>query len=135
MNKIIASGPVIIENNKLLVTLDSKDPFYKIPGGRLKEGESLEECAMRELKEETGFSCEIIRKLSTLNLDKKPGTDEPAEIGLHHYLAKLNNKVEDYMPIKHNGHFSYWMNIEYIKRNKKEFAPNINYLIEKGEIN
>ena len=38
---IIASGPVIIENGKLLV---NKDNFYKLPGGTVEEGiEEMEE--------------------------------------------------------------------------------------------
>jgi len=41
---IIASGPVIIENGKLLVNKDNKDDFYKLPGGTVEEGiEEMEE--------------------------------------------------------------------------------------------
>ncbi len=34
---IIASGPVIIEDRKLMVNKDNKDDFYKLPGGLLKK--------------------------------------------------------------------------------------------------
>jgi len=37
---IIASGPVIIEEGKLLVNKDGKDDFYKIPGGTIEKQES-----------------------------------------------------------------------------------------------
>lgn len=44
MKYIIASGPVIIENGRLLVNKDDKDDFYKLPGGTIEEDvESLEE--------------------------------------------------------------------------------------------
>ena len=33
MKTIVASGPVIIQNGKLLVNKDDKDEFYKLPGG------------------------------------------------------------------------------------------------------
>jgi len=50
---IIASGPVIIENGKLLVNKDNKDDFYKLPGGTVEEGiEDMEEACCREVKEE-----------------------------------------------------------------------------------
>jgi len=41
MNSIIASGPAIIENGKLLVIKDSKDDFYKLPGGKVKENDKV----------------------------------------------------------------------------------------------
>jgi len=52
MKYIIASGPVIIENEKLLVIKDEKDDFYKLPGGTLENCEDLEEACRRETKEE-----------------------------------------------------------------------------------
>ena len=36
---IVASGPVIMEDNKLLVNKDDKDDFYKLPGGTIEEGD------------------------------------------------------------------------------------------------
>ncbi len=60
---IIASGPVIIEDGKLLVDKDDKDDFYKIPGGRIEGIESLEETCCRETKEEINAEIEIIKPL------------------------------------------------------------------------
>lgn len=39
---------------------------YEIPAGRLDDGETPENCARRELKEETGYSVSQIRPLTTL---------------------------------------------------------------------
>jgi len=36
---IIASGPVIVRNKRLLLSRDNKDDFYKLIGGGVKEGE------------------------------------------------------------------------------------------------
>jgi len=135
MRKIIASGPVIIENGKLLVTMDKKDDFYKIPGGTLEREESLEECAIRELKEETSFSCDLIKKLSTMRLKKRPKTNEIINIELHHYNAKLKNRISNYKSFNYKGHIIKWLDIEDIKNNKYSVAPNIKFLIEKGDIN
>ena len=134
MRKIIASGPVIIKDNKLLVTKDNKDDFYKIPGGKVEENESLEECAVRELKQETGLDCETIKKLSTQELDKKPRTGENIEMYLYHYLADLKQPVKDYKSYNHNGHEVNWINIKDMKKEKYPVAPNIKFLIEKGDI-
>jgi ADP-ribose pyrophosphatase YjhB (NUDIX family) len=53
MKHIIASGPVIIGDGKLLVNKDNKDDFYKLPGGTVENGiEDLEQACHRETKEE-----------------------------------------------------------------------------------
>jgi ADP-ribose pyrophosphatase len=39
---------------------------YEIPAGRLDPGETPEQCAKRELKEETGYSAERVRLLTTI---------------------------------------------------------------------
>ena len=40
--------------------------MYEIPAGRLDPGESPEECAGRELREETGYSARHLRRLTTI---------------------------------------------------------------------
>ncbi|HPD82027.1 MAG TPA: NUDIX hydrolase [Candidatus Pacearchaeota archaeon] len=134
MKKLIASDPVIIEKNKLLVVMDNKDPFYKIPGGTLEKEESLEDCAIRELKEETGFSCELIKKLPTMKLTKNLGASYSTKIELHHYLAKLTNPIKNYNSFNYNGHFVAWINLQCIKDEKCFVASNIRFLIEEGKI-
>ena len=39
---------------------------YEIPAGRLGSAESPEECAMRELREETGYSAKRLQRLTTI---------------------------------------------------------------------
>ena len=38
MEKIVASGLVIVKEGKLLVIHDGKDLFFKIPGGKVNPG-------------------------------------------------------------------------------------------------
>ena len=40
--------------------------IYEVPAGRLNAGETPESCATRELKEETGYTAEVFRKLTTI---------------------------------------------------------------------
>jgi len=90
---IIASGPVIIENGKILLSKDAKDDFYKLPGGSVKLGkESLEQGCKRRVKEEVNGNIEIIHPLDSHVLWKNPSTKEPMIIVLVNYLSKLKNK-------------------------------------------
>ena len=129
---IIASGPVIVEEGKLLVNKDDKDEFYKLPGGTVESGENLEETCHREVKEENNGEIEIIKPLNPMILYKNPQTKEEMIIVLIHYLAKLKNKdeIKPISPIKEVT----WLNIKEIKQGKHNVAPNIKFLIEQGDI-
>ena len=59
----------VVRNKKILVERlnypsEGKDDFYSIPGGGIEDGETPEQAAIRELKEECGLDGKIVRKLS-----------------------------------------------------------------------
>ena len=133
VKSIVASGPVIIEDGKLLVNKDNKDDFYKLPGGTVEPGiEDLEVACHRETKEENNGEIEILKPLHPMMLLKNPQTGEKMMILLIHYLAKLKNR-EEIRPIPPVQEVR-WLDIEEIKKDKHHVAPNIKFLIEKGDI-
>ncbi len=59
----IACCGIINKNGKVLITKRNVSPFknnFVIPGGKLDEGECLEDCLKREIFEETGL--EIVKE-------------------------------------------------------------------------
>jgi len=63
--------------------------LLEIPAGTLKPGESPEECAVRELREETGGIAEKLEYLTTLY--PSPGYSNEA---INLYVAKIGERVE-----------------------------------------
>ena len=57
----IAGGGVVFRGDELLVM--KRNGIFDIPKGHLNEGETIEECAVREVEEETGVTAEITELL------------------------------------------------------------------------
>jgi ADP-ribose pyrophosphatase YjhB (NUDIX family) len=70
----IPTVDIIIEiKSKGIVLIKRKNPPYgwAIPGGFVDYGESLEEAALREAKEETNLDVELVRQLHTYSDPKR----------------------------------------------------------------
>ena len=91
---IIASGPVIIENGKVLLNKEKKPEGvtnWFFPGGEVEDFTiSLEGTCKREVKEEMGIEVEIIKPLKT-TLGQKP---DGRIIVLVHFLAKRIGEIK-----------------------------------------
>lgn len=55
MKKIIAAGGLVTNENDELLLIFRRGK-WDLPKGKLDEGENIEECAVREVQEETGLS-------------------------------------------------------------------------------
>ena len=56
---VVAIGAVVIHDNKVLLVKRANPPsqgLWTIPGGKIKLGETLQQAAEREIKEESGIS-------------------------------------------------------------------------------
>lgn len=54
---------VIISNGKILAMHDERSPYFYLPGGRVKMGETAEQAVVREVEEELYITPKIIRPL------------------------------------------------------------------------
>ena len=81
-NPLISSGATVavIKDKQILLNLRSDTKTWGIPGGSLEVGETLEETAKRELKEETNLDCDNFTLLNVFSGNdfyfKYPNVDE-----------------------------------------------------------
>lgn len=54
---------IIISENRLLAMHDERSPYFYLPGGRVKMGETAERAVVREIWEELGVTLKIARPL------------------------------------------------------------------------
>jgi len=117
---IIVSGPVIVENNKVLLNKDKKDNFWKFCGGRINDGESsLKETAKREIKEEMGLAIEILNTEPYFFYTETKKDGVMVSVILLHFLAK---KVGEINPGEDITEWS-WIDINSL--DQEILAPNI----------
>lgn len=70
---IKAAGVLIERNNKILLVQEASEMAYGlwcVPMGRLDAGESYEQAAVREAREETGYEVKIIKFCSQVAVPK-----------------------------------------------------------------
>lgn len=79
-----AAGCCINDDCKLLMVKGNDDDIWSVPSGGQELNESLEECCVREVWEETGYKVEVVRHLTT-----KKGTWGEWNAEVHYFLVRL----------------------------------------------
>lgn len=62
---IRASGGLVVRDGRVAVVHRVRYDDWSLPKGKAKKGESDEECALREIEEETGLRVELGEELAT----------------------------------------------------------------------
>jgi len=114
---IIASGPVIVENNQVLLNKHGDTAFWKFCGGQTREEENLMETAVRRAKEEMGIEIEILEEEPFITFARKK-TEEDIDVILVHFLAKKINEIQPGKDIREWG----WHNLDKLPQ---DLGPNI----------
>jgi ADP-ribose pyrophosphatase YjhB (NUDIX family) len=63
VSRVVRCQAVILKDNKMLVlrqyNYKRQEEYWMLPGGGLEDGETEQQCIIREIKEETGSDVEI----------------------------------------------------------------------------
>lgn len=88
----------LVSDEKIILVKQYRHPIGKwileVPAGTLKEGESPEECALRELEEETGYKAGKLTKMLTIY--PSPGySTETIHIYIASKLERSTQRLEE----------------------------------------
>ena len=86
------SAAIIIEDGKVLLARRAKgeklEGYWEFPGGKREENETIDECLVREIREELSLDIEVVGEFDTSDY-KYPG----GQIRLIGLLAEIQNGV------------------------------------------
>ena len=92
---IIASGPVIVEDDKVLLNQHGDPSFWKFCGGRVEDfNTDLIENARREVKEEMGIDVEVLNEAPFIMHTVKKMPEGNVDVILVHYLAERVGEIK-----------------------------------------
>jgi len=95
-NEIVAAGGVIVDRGtdapKVLLVHRPRYDDWSFPKGKLDPGEGIEEAALREVSEETGIQCKILRKIATLRYAYQTRSGQSRPKVVHYFLMEAISK-------------------------------------------
>lgn len=88
--EIVAAGGVVVnDNGEVLLVHRPHYNDWSFPKGKLDAGESIEAAALREVREEAGLACEIVRKLSEIRYSVTTRKGEVKPKVVHYFLMRV----------------------------------------------
>jgi ADP-ribose pyrophosphatase YjhB (NUDIX family) len=131
MEKVIMAAGGVVENEKGELLLIFRKQHWDLPKGKLDEGESIEECAVREVQEETGLRNILLGELidTTLHQYEENGeliTKKTAWYKMRGYSTdKVTPQTEEQIDdIK-------WVNTKDLSLYMQNSYPNIIHILDK----
>ncbi|MBQ8496064.1 MAG: NUDIX domain-containing protein [Clostridia bacterium] len=114
---------IVIEEGKLLVSREEVTDWWLIPGGGLEKDETLRECCVREILEETGYIVEPMEEFLIMN----EYYEEYRYIS-YYFICKVVGKEEQHLTESEQkrGLVPAWVEIPFfvdIVSKHQEYAP------------
>ena len=88
-------GTMFFKDRKLLIDKPRKRNTYQMIGGRVEEGETPLEAAIRECHEELSDSCKFDKSLFELVMDFDEIATSDGVTKIHFYVFKYNGELKD----------------------------------------
>jgi 8-oxo-dGTP diphosphatase len=80
----VGVATVVVKDGKILIGKDTRkgEAVFGVPGGHWESGETLKECAAREVKEESGAICENVNLVSVYDFYREDKGKSYVTIGM-----------------------------------------------------
>lgn len=122
-----------LDTKQIALVFRKEDNGYTFPKGHLEEGETLEECAVRETEEETLNSNHLFTK-EPAGIVKYQNIDD-GDVEVYYYISISDGNTKKNIPEKDKENFE-WINFDDVEtklvyENLKEFWNNIKEQIRK----
>lgn len=69
IKKVQSAGGIIFKDGLVLLIKSKSRNTVAIPKGKVESGELIEDTAVREVREETGYDTKIVSKIDSINFD------------------------------------------------------------------
>ncbi len=127
---IVAAGG-IVENEKGEILFQFRRGKWDLPKGKLDEGETIEQCAVREVEEETGISGIELGEL--IGITKHLYTHKGIEIEkeTHWYAMKITGEPKLIPQLEEDITELKWVSEHELQPYLSDTFPNINEIVEK----
>lgn len=108
---LVKNGKVVCIKTKM-----GKEGFFDIPGGKIEEGETVEEAVVREYQEETGLIIKEPRYRGIIDVVFPKGVHRLRVFVVDCYEGKM---------VETDSHIPYFMDIDTLLQQNKRFACTV----------
>ena len=108
----IACRGFVVKNGKILICHEIVDKQFFSPGGGIEKNETLEECCIREIREETGVIVKVQKPIITVN-----EYYEDWKYITHYFICEAVGEAQTHLTNEEvsRGLAPEWIDIEFIR--------------------
>jgi ADP-ribose pyrophosphatase YjhB (NUDIX family) len=123
MKKVTTAGGIVINRGAIL--LIKKSGGFTFPKGHLKESESLENAALREVEEETGTKAVIVKNLGHFTRRSTEDDGEVVDKDVHMFLMSAIGETDSQPDEKFE-----WISLQQYENIQMHFKEEAKFLTD-----
>lgn len=128
MKEISAGGIIFFEDNKNknieVLMIEDKCHKWTFPKGKVEEGETYQQTALREILEETGINGKVVKPLDKVSYCYSHSLNDRVEKEVYFYLVKTIS--QDVTVQKSEINSAKWFGLKEIQQMQKDYGYDNN---------
>lgn len=124
-----SAGGIVIDNGKVLLISSALRHTVDFPKGTIEPRESVEDAAIREVSEETGYAVRIMKDIGSITYDIVTENGDKHRKTVSYFLMELANNAEPRQRLQTGEDFVVeWVNMQDVS--SRLTFPNVKELYE-----